>query len=88
MVSWFQNLFDARRKIAAWRIEYNEERPHSLGSAGSRKEPGGQLGFRALGCSCTRALGVEVDSPELVKEISSVSVTVEPARRAATNPAD
>jgi len=24
-----QNLFEARRKIAAWRIEYNEERPHS-----------------------------------------------------------
>jgi putative transposase len=28
-VSWFQNLFDARAKIAAWRIEYNEQRPHS-----------------------------------------------------------
>ena len=28
-VNWFQNLFDAKRKIAAWRIEYNEERPHS-----------------------------------------------------------
>jgi putative transposase len=28
-VSWFQNLFDARRKITAWRKEYNEERPHS-----------------------------------------------------------
>ena len=28
-VSWFQNLFDARRKIAVWKIEYNEERPHS-----------------------------------------------------------
>lgn len=27
--SWFQKLFDARRKIAAWREEYNEERPHS-----------------------------------------------------------
>jgi putative transposase len=27
--SWFQNLFDARRKIAAWRHEYNEQRPHS-----------------------------------------------------------
>lgn len=27
--SWFQNLFEARRKIAAWRKEYNEERPHS-----------------------------------------------------------
>lgn len=28
-VSWFQNLFDARRKIAAWRKDYNEQRPHS-----------------------------------------------------------
>ena len=28
-MSWFQNLFDARRKIAAWKIEYNQERPHS-----------------------------------------------------------
>jgi putative transposase len=28
-LSWFQNLFDARRKIAAWRKDYNEERPHS-----------------------------------------------------------
>jgi putative transposase len=28
-VSRFQNLFDARRKIAAWQKEYNEERPHS-----------------------------------------------------------
>ena len=27
--SWFANLWDARRKIAAWRKEYNEERPHS-----------------------------------------------------------
>ena len=28
-VSWFENLFDARRKLAVWRKEYNEERPHS-----------------------------------------------------------
>ena len=28
-VSWFGNLFEARRKIAAWRDEYNQERPHS-----------------------------------------------------------
>ncbi len=27
--SWFGNLFDARKKIGAWREEYNEERPHS-----------------------------------------------------------
>jgi len=28
-VSWFWNLFDARRKISAWQREYNSERPHS-----------------------------------------------------------
>jgi putative transposase len=28
-VSWFGNLFEARRKIVAWRTEYNRERPHS-----------------------------------------------------------
>jgi putative transposase len=28
-VSWFGNLFEARRKIMAWRTEYNQERPHS-----------------------------------------------------------
>lgn len=28
-VSWFENLFDARRKIADWRLDYNEVRPHS-----------------------------------------------------------
>ena len=27
--SWFENLFDARRKIGAWRAEYNQQRPHS-----------------------------------------------------------
>lgn len=28
-VSWFWNLFDARRKISAWKMEYNSRRPHS-----------------------------------------------------------
>ena len=27
--SWFGSLFEARVKIAAWKEEYNEERPHS-----------------------------------------------------------
>jgi putative transposase len=27
--SWFWNLFDARRKIAAWQRAYNDTRPHS-----------------------------------------------------------
>lgn len=28
-VSWFENLWDARRKITSWQKEFNEERPHS-----------------------------------------------------------
>ena len=28
-MSWFWNLWDAQEKIAAWREEYNLERPHS-----------------------------------------------------------
>ena len=28
-MSWFRNLFDARRQIAAWRKHYNQLRPHS-----------------------------------------------------------
>lgn len=27
--SWFRNLFEARRRITAWKWEYNEQRPHS-----------------------------------------------------------
>ena len=27
--NWFRNLVDAKEKIAAWRDEYNSERPHS-----------------------------------------------------------
>ncbi len=27
--SWFRNLWEARRRITAWRTEYNHERPHS-----------------------------------------------------------
>ena len=32
--TWFRNLWDARRKIHAWRHEYNHDRPHS--SLGNR----------------------------------------------------
>jgi putative transposase len=28
-LSWFWNLFDARRKISVWKTEYNSRRPHS-----------------------------------------------------------
>src|SRR5579864_7985738 len=47
-VSWFGNLFQARERIAVWRREYNQERPHS--SLGYRtpeefaREVGGEKG--------------------------------------------
>ena len=45
-VSWFQNLFDARRKISAWRTEYNEQRPHSsLGYRTPKEFAEAQQGF-------------------------------------------
>jgi putative transposase len=28
-VSWFKNLLDAKKKVTAWKMEYNEQRPHS-----------------------------------------------------------
>jgi putative transposase len=28
-VSWFRNLFDARKRIHSWRQDYNQSRPHS-----------------------------------------------------------
>ncbi len=27
--AWFPDLNDARRKVEDWRVEYNDERPHS-----------------------------------------------------------
>ena len=56
-MSWFANLFDARRKISEWRREYNEQRPHSsLGyrtpaefARGSNPELWKRRGLRPLG---------------------------------------
>jgi putative transposase len=48
--SWFGNLWDARRKIAAWKEEYNEERPHSsLGYVAPQFVPLPEAGARPSG---------------------------------------
>jgi putative transposase len=45
-VNWFENLFDARRKIADWRKDYNEQRPHSsLGYQTPREFAAQAVGF-------------------------------------------
>jgi putative transposase len=60
-VSWFQNLFDAKKKIAAWKIEYNEERPHS------------SLGYKTPKEFATQA--ARFYSAELGQEASNQTVT-------------
>jgi len=52
--SWFANLFEARRKIAAWRKEYNKERPHS--SLGYRTPAAFAREVAANGCGKAAAL--------------------------------
>jgi len=62
--SWFANLFEARRKIGAWRKEYNEERPHS--SLGYRTPAEFAEAYAATvraGGSATVASGVETPEP-------------------------
>ena len=50
-VSWFENLFEARRKIAAWRVEYNEQRPHSSLGYRTPKEFAAWMGAASDGCA-------------------------------------
>jgi putative transposase len=50
-VSWFQNLFDARRKITAWQKEYNEERPHSSLGYRTPKEFAAAMRAAEAGCA-------------------------------------
>jgi putative transposase len=54
-VSWFENLFEARRKITAWRVEYNEQRPHSSLGYRTPKEFATWMGAAADGSSPSSA---------------------------------
>jgi hypothetical protein len=60
LVSWFQNLFEARRIIAAWRRDYNERRPHSSLNYMTPAEFAAQArGGKDAGSACLEnALGV------------------------------
>ena len=56
-VSWFQNLFDARRKIGNWRRDYNEQRPHSsLGYRTPSHQASLQRGRRKRAMEKTRTM--------------------------------
>ena len=55
-VSWFRNLFDARRQAKAWRKDYNEVRPHS------------SLGYRTPRDFAGEASALDLSSAERRKE--------------------
>ena len=40
--NWFENLADARRKIEAWRLDYNQARPHSSWPIARRRNSRGR----------------------------------------------
>jgi putative transposase len=56
-VSWFWNLFDARRKISAWQQEYNSERPHSSLDYRTPEEFAQQWRLASSSCSMDQAEG-------------------------------
>lgn len=86
--SWFANVFEARRKIAAWRKEYNEERPHSsLGYktpsafAAAYAATAGAGGFATMAVGAeTRSIGVEIREDALEADVSAGSEGVSEAR--------
>jgi len=53
-VSWFWNLFDARAKIAAWRADYNTQRPHSALNYMTPEEFARRAASPSLGWDTTR----------------------------------
>ena len=71
--SWFQNLWDARAKIEAWRREYNEERPHSsLGYATPAAFAARVGALRSPTAPCAPPLGTSSDSAASLQEGSGV----------------
>jgi putative transposase len=73
-VSWFWNLWDARRKIAAWRTEYNYERPHSALGYRTPVEFAGKAASLSKVSNITRP-----DLPQGFPDGSAVAVAPAPA---------
>ena len=71
--SWFQNLWDARNKIEAWRKEYNEERPHSsLGYATPAAFAARVGALRSPTAPCAPPLGTSSESAASLQQGSGV----------------
>ena len=76
-VSWFENLWDARRKIAAWQKEYNEERPHSsLGYLAPREFARRSTVLRSPKAPCERHCGEQKEEELTGREVTSGVSTV------------
>ena len=71
-MSWFTNLFDARRKISNWKAEYNEQRPHS--SLGYRT----QAEFARL--AITPSCGIDIGRRSLAFPVTPPCIRVRTRR--------
>lgn len=73
--NWFLSLEDAQVKIAAWRIDYNEHRPHSaLGNVAPKE-------FASIGLKLGGRPGLprlQILAKHLVQELSFVPLPKEP----------
>lgn len=70
--SWFGNLFEARAKIAAWKEEYNEERPHSsLGYLAPREFARRIAALRSPTAPCAPQFGEQKEEELTGKEVTS-----------------
>jgi putative transposase len=68
-VSWFENLFDARRKIADWRKDYNEQRqPSSLDYQMPAKFAAATNCGKDAGCA-------RLENPDRVSHVPTASTT-------------
>jgi putative transposase len=71
--SWFGNLFEARVKIAAWKEEYNEERPHSsLGYVTPREFARRIATLRSPTAPCEQQCGERNEAEVMNSGVSSV----------------
>ena len=71
--SWFGNLFEARVKIAAWKEEYNEERPHSsLGYLTPREFARRIAALRSPTAPCEQQCGERKEQEVMSSRVSGV----------------
>jgi hypothetical protein len=76
------NLLDARRRIAAWRMEYNEKRPHSaLGYRTPREFAISTVAWAASPSSSSDSAGLRPPQGQALRAPSAALTRPQPCAR-------